>query len=89
LTGITDGVSSLAFDETHDLLYVSGDFKIAGGTSIHTVAKWDGSTWSPLGNGINGSVASLAFDSIDLLLYVGGRYEVGGDTATQYFLLVT
>lgn len=37
-------------------LYVGGRFTLAGGDSIHTVARWDGAAWSSLGSGISGDV---------------------------------
>jgi trimeric autotransporter adhesin len=34
-------------------LYVGGDFDRAGGVPCSYVARWNGTTWSPLGGGIN------------------------------------
>ena len=42
-------------------LYVGGVFNQAGTTLATNVAKWDGATWSALGNGLRGSgVESIA-----------------------------
>ena len=36
-----------------DQLYVGGDFKAAGGSPANGVAKWNGSEWSALGQGVD------------------------------------
>ena len=44
-------------------LIAGGSFTTAGGTSAYNVARWDGSTWQPLGQAMmngNGDVRSLA-----------------------------
>ena len=40
-------------------LYVGGNFNSAGGIAANRIAKWDGTTWSPLGSGISGFVYAL------------------------------
>jgi hypothetical protein len=61
-------------------------FTAAGGIVASHVAKWDGTTWSPLGAGTNGSVYTLAvFDEgSGLALYAGGNFgQAGGVPARQ------
>ena len=50
----------------------------AGGVRVNHIAKWDGSSWSALGQGVDGMVHALVFDSTGNL-YVGGNFtEAGG-----------
>jgi hypothetical protein len=77
----TDGyVSALAVD-SHGDVYVGGSFTVAGGIAAHNIAKWDGSTWSALGDGVRGEyypgVSALAFDAAGNL-YAGGRFFAAG-----------
>jgi uncharacterized repeat protein (TIGR01451 family) len=71
------GVSALAVDGSD--VYVGGYFSTAtnpdGSTvTVNNIAKWDGSAWSPLGQGVgsNNSVGALAVSGSDL--YVGGWF---------------
>ena len=50
------GVQALTvFDDgTGDALYAAGNFDTAGGVAANGIAKWDGTTWSPLGGGVDG-----------------------------------
>lgn len=63
-------------------LYAGGNFTTAGGAPANRIAKWNGSTWSPLGEGLNGGVHALT-DFDDGLgggpaLYVGGSFSSAG-----------
>ncbi|MEM9243028.1 MAG: hypothetical protein AAGA27_03085 [Pseudomonadota bacterium] len=58
-------------------LYAGGIFTTAGGNDANNIAKWDGSTWSALGDGINGLVTALTTDSNDML-YAGGQFTTAG-----------
>ncbi|HSH15335.1 MAG TPA: PQQ-binding-like beta-propeller repeat protein, partial [Verrucomicrobiae bacterium] len=59
-----------------DEIYVGGDFTIAGGRMASHVAKWDGTRWSALGQGIAGSVNALAWYNGEL--YAGGNFSQAG-----------
>jgi hypothetical protein len=68
-------------DGSGPALYVGGQFSTAGGVPANNVAKWDGSHWSALGNGVmtpNGVsvVTSLAVfdDGSGPALFVGGGF---------------
>src|SRR5437016_10080291 len=41
-------------------LYIGGFFRVAGGVAADRIAKWNGSSWAPLGSGVNGTVSALA-----------------------------
>jgi hypothetical protein len=56
--------------------YVGGSFTNAGSVSASNIAKWDGSSWSPLGSGMNGPVEGLATVGADL--YAVGNFTLAG-----------
>src|SRR5258706_457853 len=47
-------------------LYVGGGFNTAGGSPTTNIAKWDGSSWTPLGLGMDGGVNALVVLGSDL-----------------------
>jgi hypothetical protein len=47
-TGINGPVMSLIVDSTGGLV-VGGSFTTVGSTSVHNIARWDGTSWSTLG----------------------------------------
>ncbi len=75
-SGAIAGSAPLLFPHTllvHDgLLYAGGNFRFAGGVEVNGIAVWDGSTWSPMGEGFNRTVLGLAF--YDGQLYAGGDF---------------
>ena len=77
-TGTNGEVWALAVIGTD--LYVGGVFTSAGGNVANHIAKWNGSSWSSLGNGINnglnGGVFTLAVIGTDL--YAGGWFTSAG-----------
>lgn len=54
-------------------LFAGGDFTSAGGQSVSYVARWNGSTWSPLGAGTSAPVDALAVTGAGTVL-AGGNY---------------
>src|SRR6185436_5932460 len=63
-------------------LYAGGEFTTAGGIGATNIAKWDGSSWSPLGLGMNGEVYALAVSGTNL--YAGGTFTMaGGNPASR------
>jgi hypothetical protein len=68
-------------DGTGPALYAGGSFTGIGGVSANYIAKWDGSTWSPLGTGVDAYVYALTTynDGTGPALFVGGTFtSVGG-----------
>lgn len=78
-------VSAIAVDGTN--VYVGGRFDTVGGTTpMNNIARWDGTAWRPLGNGLQGDMVGAppergqvhtivaGFDGI----YVGGRFVSSG-----------
>ncbi len=68
-------------------LYAGGFFTAAGGVAAANIARWNGSSWSPLGSGVDSTV--LAFTVFDdgsgagPALYVGGAFTTAGGVAAQ------
>src|SRR5436190_1705020 len=79
--GLILAVSALALDGND--LYAGGDFFGSGEVmNIGYVARWDGSNWSGLGDGLDNSVRALAVGNGDL--YAGGVFtQAGGAGANQ------
>ncbi|HEX6811283.1 MAG TPA: hypothetical protein VF384_06650 [Planctomycetota bacterium] len=66
-------------------LYVGGEFDRAGSVPASHVARWNGSTWSPLGGGI----ANFGWGIVDTLwphqgrLYCGGAFGQAGSVQCE------
>ena len=71
-------------DGTGPGLYAAGEFSQVGSFSASNIARWNGSTWSPLagpqGTGTNARILSLAVfdDGSGASLYAGGYFETAG-----------
>jgi hypothetical protein len=67
-------------------LYATGRFSLAGGEAAARIAKWNGSTWRPLGTGLSG-FGGLALAVLDdgrgPALYVGGNFPTAGGVAAN------
>jgi hypothetical protein len=57
-------------------VYIGGEFIAVGDISANYIAKWDGSAWSALGDGLDYDVWALALSGTDL--YVGGDFTMAG-----------
>ncbi len=84
LTGLH--ADAIAFDGLGNM-YVTGDFTAAGGASAHSIAKWNGATWSTLadpaiiGDGIELAGYSLSIHGSDV--YVTGNFTQAGGYPAQ------
>jgi hypothetical protein len=65
----------------------SGD-SYAGGIPVNNIAKWNGSEWTPLGDGVNDTgdpscagVRAIAVNGSDI--YVGGRFAKAGNVSAN------
>lgn len=79
--GMSSTVRTLITDSIGNL-YAGGAFTTAGSVVVNRVAKWNGVSWSTLGNGMNGSVNALARDSTGKL-YAGGAFSQSGATTVN------
>lgn len=66
LTHATPAVYALAVGPD-DLLYCGGLFTTASGNTVNNIARWNGSTWLPLGSGLTGTVTCLHIDDVGTL----------------------
>ncbi len=67
-----------------DGLYFAGDYDTIGGVAAKSIARWDGSNWSPLGLGLDGvffargAALTVFDDGGGPELYVGGTFTSAG-----------
>ncbi len=69
-------VHAMAFDANGDLL-VGGEFDSIEGVAAANLARWNGSTWAPIGSGVTGVVRDLLVTSSGTL-FAGGLFFAGG-----------
>lgn len=62
-------------------IIAGGSFLTAGGVAANRVARWDGSTWSPMGTGMNGPVRALAQMPNGDIIAGGAFTQASGSTA--------
>lgn len=74
--GTNNTVWCMKNDTVNNLLYVGGEFSLAGGISVNNIAKWNGSNWDSLSSGINGYVFAMCIYNGEL--YVGGSFSIAG-----------
>ena len=82
-SGVEQGsVNALAvFDDgSGPALYVGGSFGTAGGVAASRIARWNGSSWSALGQGVSNAVVSMLVhdDGGGSALFVGGSFSSAG-----------
>jgi hypothetical protein len=75
-------------------LVAGGNFLVASGVGVNRIARWDGSAWQPLGNGMTGAGAPwvLALTTWDpdgngpqtARLVAGGGFATAGTTTVNY-----
>lgn len=63
-------------------LIAAGYFTTAGGISANNIAKWNGSSWSPLGTGMNTVIYALAVYNGELI--AGGYFTTAGGDSAKY-----
>jgi hypothetical protein len=69
--------------DCQDHLYVGGHYYlIQSDRYVGYVARWDGTEWTLLGNGMNHTVYQLAVDGQDNL-YAGGEFTLAGGVPTN------
>ncbi len=86
LDGIDGSVSVLAVADlgSGPELYAGGTFQLAGTVPVSNIARWDGTSWRPLGAGTNGNVQAITTwdDGTGVKLYVGGSFVQAGGLNT-------
>jgi hypothetical protein len=79
-TGVNNNVYGFTKDTVNNVLYVSGRFTDASGTTANRVAKWNGSSWSNVGSGFDSDVNAIYYDHNSTTLYAGGSFTFSGIT---------
>ncbi|HCN28192.1 MAG TPA: hypothetical protein DIT64_05325, partial [Verrucomicrobiales bacterium] len=81
--GVRGSVHAVALDNNGNL-FVGGQFDAVGELEANNIARWNGTAWSTLGQGVNGEVLALAFAVEQSTLYVAGEFtEAGGAPAAS------
>jgi hypothetical protein len=82
-TGSNPGVYGLALLPNGDIV-AGGNFDTAGGVTAHKVARWNGTSWAPMGaTGMNGTV--FCFTQLDGDLYAAGDFTTAdGNPAVRF-----
>jgi len=73
-------ISDLTFDPA-DNLYAVGSFPSIDGVASNNIAKYDGSSWTPLGSGTNASTSSVFASNDDI--FVSGHFTTAGNKPTS------
>jgi hypothetical protein len=84
-SGFAQVLTMTVFDDgSGPALFVGGTFQTAGSTPAVRIAKWDGSTWSAVGDGFDSTVNRLVTfdDGSGEALYALGRFNNSGSTPT-------
>jgi hypothetical protein len=63
-------------------LYAAGAFTTAGGSTANRIARWNGTQWDPLGDGLNNIGRTLMVYKNDL--YVGGNFNSPGSRIAKW-----
>ncbi len=73
-------------DGSGPALYAGGRFTRVGGVAADNIAKWNGSSWTPVGSGVNEEVRTLGVfdDGSGLAFYAGGLFTSAGGVAANY-----
>lgn len=80
-----DRVKAIAISPTGEV-YAAGRFTESNGVIVNNIARWNGSSWKPLGDGFNASspeVNALAIDS-NGDLYATGKFTLSGNSPINY-----
>ena len=73
-------------DGSGPALYAGGDFTTAGGVAANRIAKWDGSSWSALGQRderLRVHALAVFDDGSGPALYAGGDFTTAGGVAAN------
>lgn len=90
-TWVVVGANTLGGDVAHLLEYdgeliAAGQFDSIDGVIVDHIARYDGSTWSSLGDGVDGGQFTRIFGARvhDGLLYIAGDFTLAGSTPVSY-----
>ncbi len=81
MPGANADVYAIAVDGSGNV-YAGGNFTIIGTVTAHSIAKWNGGSWSALGTGMDYAVLALAVSGTNL--YAGGDFLSAGGVTASY-----
>lgn len=81
IPGTNATVTALSVASNGDV-YAGGEFTAVGDVAVKHIAKWDGTFWSKLGDGLNAPVHTLASAGDDL--YAGGDFTRAGGLPARH-----
>jgi trimeric autotransporter adhesin len=76
ITGVDESVYAISV--IGDEIIIAGDFLYVNGMRANGIARWDGSAWHPLGDGVSGWIWTIEPDDEDI--YIGGSFSVNGES---------
>lgn len=77
-SGYILSLSYISYNNNY-FIYAGGSFSSLGRNLARNIARWDGNTWSAIGEGFNREVRSIYRIGIDLsLILVGGDFTASG-----------
>lgn len=81
--GVSGVVYAVAVKGTD--VYVGGSMLHAGGVPVNRIAKWDGTKWSALGDGIGNNPDSYVYSIVveGNNIYVGGEFKTAGGVSAN------
>ena len=76
INGLAGTVYTISLSNNN--VYVGGSFSLLGdfSTSASHLAKWNGTTWAGVGNGIDGNVYDMEVNTTDQKMYFGGLFTI-------------
>lgn len=76
LSGVNGDVFTIVHSVTDNLLYVGGDFTMAGTVSANNIAIYsiDNNTWYNIGAGLNNTVRTIVISPDNSYVYIGGDF---------------
>lgn len=75
--GIMFGVYALAIYNSE--LYAGGNFRVSGSDSVYGIAKWNGTTWLPVGGGLRYLPNGIGEATVNTMCVYNGELYVGGN----------
>ncbi len=76
--GSSDFTFVTAMAARNDTVFVGGSFPSAGGVPVNNIARWDGTRWSGVGNGVNSFVYAIGIGQAGQI-YAGGEFTMAGE----------
>ena len=84
--GVNNSVKAIAVSGSD--VYVGGLFTLLGDgtTSAKHIAKWDGSSWSAIDNGVDGNISAMQISPTEGKMYMGGAFTILNNTSGAYYI---